>query len=396
MEDVVIIGVGMTKWGKYPDKFVTGLNVETTRAALKDAGIPWSKIQAVASSIAPWAGGEGLLSGNALVSVMGGTGIPVQNLFNACAVGGSTLRTAASSIKTGEFDITMAIGADLSPAGFLPALGGSTNPKDADFLRWLVGGFSNPSFWAMEARRRMENFGTTEEHYAMTKVVTSRHGSKNPRARYQKEFTLEEVLASPMVTDPLRLFEICATSDGGAAVILASRKAAKKLGIAKPIELAAVSMGSWKYGDPTTKVGSLSQQMDESVPNVSDGYIAAKNAFEMAGIGPSDIDLVELPDNCAWHFLHWLELMGFYEPGEADHALMAGDCRIGGKLPVCPSGGFSSFGEAVAAQGLSQVCELVWQLRGEAKDRQVEGAKVAMSQVYGGASNSAAVILKKQ
>jgi len=392
MEDVVIIGVGMSRWGKYPEKLVTELGVEVTVEALKDACLEWKQIQAIAGGIAPWAGAEGLLSGNMLVTALGGTGIPVQNLFNACAVGGSALRSAAAMIQTGEFQITMAVGADISPEGFFSTLG--SNPRDGDFIRFAVAGVSNPAFWAMEARRRMEMFGTTDEVLAMTKVVTSRHGAANPRARYRKEFTVEEVLASPMVTDPLRLLEICATSDGAAAVILSNRATAKKLGISKPVHLAAVSLASFHHGDPAIRVGALSAPADGAGPIVSDGAIAARRAFERAGVGPEDIDLVELPDNSAWHYLHWLELMGFYGPGDADRAIMAGEHQIGGRLPVCPSGGFASFGEAVAAQGLSQVCEMVWQLRGEAGARQVDGARVAMSQVYGGGSNAGAVILK--
>jgi acetyl-CoA acetyltransferase len=392
MEDVVIVGVGMSRWGKYPEKSVTQLAVEVVREALADAGLGWRQIQGIASAIAPWAGSDGMLAGNMLAAAMGGTGVPIQNLFNACAVGGSALRTAAAMIRTGEHEIALAVGADASPEGAFSALGASVQSVDA--IRFMVAGASNPAFWALEARRRMETFGTTDEVLAMTKVVASRHGALNPRARYRKAFTLEDVLASPMVTDPLRLYEICATSDGAAAVILASRNEAKRLGIVKPVELAAVSLASVEHGDQAIKVGALSNPTGGDAPIVSDGAVAARRAFETAGVGPEDVDLLELPDNSAWHFLHWLELMGFYGPGDADRAIMAGELSLGGKLPVCPSGGFASFGEAVAAQGLAQVCELVWQLRGEAGDRQVEGARVGMSQVYGGGSNSGAVIAK--
>ncbi len=391
MDDIVIIGVGMTPWSKYPNRTVADLGVEAALVALKDAGLEWRQIQGMAASVHAWGGMDGLVAGNVIASAMGGTGIPVQNIFNACAVGGSTLRSASSMIHSGECEITMAIGSDISPEGFLPSL--SDDPKETDSLRWRMAGVSNPGFWGLECCKRMQEFGTTEEILAMTKVVTSKYGKLNPLARYKKEYTLEEVLASPMVASPLRLYEICATSDGAAAVILASMKTARKLGISKPIRLAGVSLASMTYGDPTIKVPLLSDPVNDEVPTLSDAVTAANRAYEMAGVGPEDVDFVEVPDNSAWHYLIYLEKMGFFKPGEADRALMEGETQLGGKLPVCPSGGASSFGEAVGAQGLAQACELVDQLRGNCGPRQVENAKVGMAQVYGLQGNSASVIL---
>lgn len=239
----------------------------------------------------------------------------------------------------------------------------------------------------------MEKYGTTERHLAKAKVACSKHGALNPNALYRKEFTEEEVLNSPMVCAPLRLYEICATRDGAAAVVLCSKDKAKEYN-AKPVTVAGIGLGSSLYGDPTLRLGLLSSPTEGTAPLLSESYMSARMAFEQAGIGPEDVDFVEVPDNSSWHYLQYLETMGFCGPGEAEQLLDEGETIIGGKLPVCPSGGASSFGEAIAAQGLLQICDLVEQLRGQAGPRQVEGAKVGMAQTYGQLGNSASAILK--
>ena len=265
-------------------------------------------------------------------------------------------------------------------------------PSD-DTLRWNMG-LPNPVYWALEMRKRMINFGDTEEHLAKVKVTMSKHGKLNPKARYQREFTVEEVLNSAMVTDPLRLYEICATSDGAGAAILCSMEKAKQF-TSKPITIIALGLGSPLYGDPTARIPVVSINPKPGVPVISESWVAAHRAYDEAGVGPEDIDFVELPDNSAWHVLQYIETMDFCEEGEACACLDRGDFAIGGRIPVCPSGGFSSFGEATMAQGFAQLYEMVLQLRGVCGARQVEGAKVGMSEVYGAAGNNAAVILKK-
>jgi acetyl-CoA acetyltransferase len=255
-------------------------------------------------------------------------------------------------------------------------------------------GLPNPIYWALECRKKMIKYGITDKHLAKVKAVISRHGALNPKARYRKIYTEEEVLASPMVTDPLRLLEICATSDGAGAVVMCTLEKAKKY-TNKPIIVAASAIGSPLYGDPTARIPVVSFLPKPGVPLISESAMAAKGAYEQSGMGPKDIDFVEVPDNSAWHYLQYLETMGFCKEGEAHHMLERGETLIGGKFPVCPSGGFSSFGEATMAQGFAQVYEMVLQLRGVCKDRQVEGAKVGMSEVYGAAGNNAAIILKK-
>jgi acetyl-CoA acetyltransferase len=239
----------------------------------------------------------------------------------------------------------------------------------------------------------MHQFGTTETHLAKAKVACSTHGSMNPYARYKRKFTLEEVMNSPMVADPLRLYEICATSDGAAALILCSMDKARKY-TSKLVLIAGVGLGSSLYGDTTCRLGFLSYPAKAEAPHLSESAQSSKMAYEQAGMGPEDMDFVELPDNSSWHYLTYLEVLGFCAPGEADRLLDEGETMIGGKLPVCPSGGLASFGEATTAQGFLQICELFWQLRGEAGERQIKSPKAGIAQTYGLMGNNACAILK--
>jgi len=241
-------------------------------------------------------------------------------------------------------------------------------------------------------RRRMFEYGTTEEDLALIKVKSSKAGALNPNARYRKVYTTADVLNSPMVCDPLRLFEICATSDGAAAVIVASMDRVRQH-TSRPVKIAGISVSSSKFGDPAVRVLTLSSPVTATAPYMSESVIAAQMVYEQAGIGPEDVDIVELPDNSSWHELVYMENMGICKRGEAEQLVRNGDTEIGGRIPICPSGGAASFGEAVAAQGLLQVHENVVQLRGQAGPRQVQGAKVAISQVYGMQGNNSAVLL---
>lgn len=369
--------------------------VEATREALQDAGVEWTDIQAVAACSQLWGGRKGIYAGNYFSEVMGETGIPIININNACATTGATIRDAFMTLAAGACDLILVVGADKSAKGFLPSLPVYHDEPipSVDVLRWNMG-LPNPIYWALECRKRMERYGMTETHLAKIKVLTSKYGSLNPKARYRKEFTLEEVLNSPMVADPLRLYEICATSDGAGAVVLCSVDVARKY-TTKPIIIAASSLGSSLYGDPTARIPSLGITAKPTAPIISESAMAAKAAYEQAGIGPEDIDFVELPDNSSWHYLQYLETLGFCKEGESHHLLDEGATALGGKIPVCVSGGFSSFGEATSAQGFMQINELVCQLRGQAGERQVEGAKAGMAEVYGAAGNNSALILKR-
>jgi acetyl-CoA acetyltransferase len=397
--DVAIIGIGMTPWGRYPDKSMPELAVEAITNALKDSKISWRQVEAMVSGVYLWvnqqAGIHGTLSGTAIANLMGYTGIPIVSVANACATGQSILREAVLAVASGECDIAISVAADKSAMGFFRPQ--STDGKqDLDYLRFVMCGETNPAYWAMECRRRMDEAGTTEEDLARVKAVTSKSSIYNPYTRYKKVFTIEEVLKSPMVCDPLRLLEICATSDGAGAIIVAEYEKAKKI-CSKPVYLNAVTVGTPTFGDPTVRLTYVSSNRKPKVPSLSESRNAVQRVYKMAGKSPEDIDVIELPDNSSWHYFAYLDCILNVNPGEPEKMLRNGITDpLAGKLPVCPSGGLGSSGEAVVAQGLAQVCELVWQLRGEAGERQVKKkVETALAQTYGYAGNNAACIVSK-
>ncbi|MBL0716129.1 MAG: hypothetical protein JJV98_20785 [Desulfosarcina sp.] len=359
--------------------------------ALKDADIEWQKIQAIMAGIFIYGGNAGHLSGQYLESIFGETGIPVVNVYNACATGSAAIRMAYNSIAAGETDTALAFGADVSPKGFLTAKSDNA-VQDRDVIRWKMGGLPNPIYWALECRKRMDKYDTTEEDLASVKVLMSEYGSKNPDARFKKAYSLEEVMNSVYVCDPLRLYEICPVSTGAAAVIVtADKELIRKAD--KPVKINATTMGSAMYGDPTIRISALSCPAVAEAPMLSESYSASRQAYEKSGMGPEDIDVLELPDNSSWHYLVYLETCGFCKEGEADKMLRDGETQIGGKMPVNPSGGFSSHGEALSAQALWQVIECANQLRGRCGERQVANPKVAMAQTYGLMGNSGTTIM---
>jgi len=242
----------------------------------------------------------------------------------------------------------------------------------------------------------MEAFGATELDFAKVKVKNSQHGFNNPNARYKKTFTTEDVLNSPMVSDPLRLLQICATSDGGAAVVLASMDYARKH-TSNPVRIAAVSTVTPRFPQSIIEMPNFSTDSGASValPDTPFKDSIAQGAYAQAGLGPEDLHLAEVYDLSSALELDWYENIGLCNQGDAEKILNDGDTTIGGRIPVNPSGGLGCFGEAVPAQAISQVCEVTWQLRGEAAGRQVEGAKVGLTINQGLFGHGSSVILKR-
>jgi acetyl-CoA acetyltransferase len=243
----------------------------------------------------------------------------------------------------------------------------------------------------------MAMYGATEQDFAQVKVKNALHGLANPNARYRKEVTIEEVLASPVVADPLRLLEICATSDGGAAVILCSMDYAKRHGAANPVTVNAVSTVTPTFPNAVIEMPNFATDSSSSVQPGERTFKASitQAAYEEAGIGPEDLSLAEVYDLSSALELDWYEDIGLCAEGDAEKLLRDGATTIGGRIPVNPSGGLSSFGEAIPAQAIAQVCESVWQLRGEATGRQVEGAKVAVTANQGLFGHGSSVILAR-
>ena len=391
-EPVYILGAGMHPWGKWDDRDFTEYGVVAARSALRDAGLDWRQIQLVAGADTIRNGYPGFVAGATFAQKLGWTGVPVSSSYAACASGSQALQSARAQILAGLCDVALVVGADKAPKGFFAPVGGERK-NDPDWQRFHLIGATNPVYFALLARRRMALYGATGEDFAAVKVKNARHGLNNPNARYRKETTVSDVLASNIVSDPLHLLEICAVSDGAAAIVLGSEAQARQRG-GHLIEVAGCAIASGQFGDPSLRIPNVASAANACTPHTSEVVGAVQRALAMAGVGPQDIDLLEMADNTAWHLLAWPELFGFYEAGQGDWMLAQGELDIDGRCPLNPSGGFLSFGEATTAQGVLQVCELLWQLRGQAQGHQVEGARLAMSAVLGLGANGASVILK--
>ncbi|MBV8304830.1 MAG: lipid-transfer protein, partial [Acidimicrobiia bacterium] len=245
--EVAILGVGLHPWGKWGKNFVE-YGVVAAREALADAGLDWTDIQFVSGADTMRNGYPGYVSAATFAQALGWQGAQVSSAYAACASGATAIDVARNRILAGLCDVALVVGADTTPKGFLAPTGGD-RPDDPDWLRFRLLGATNPTYFAFYARRRMEVFGATDADFAKVKVKNARHGLSNPNARYRKEVSEEEVLASPMVADPLRLLEICATSDGAAAVVLSSMEYARGRGSGRgrggagggPVRVAAVS-----------------------------------------------------------------------------------------------------------------------------------------------------------
>src|SRR5688572_6689135 len=356
----------MHPWGKWGRNFVE-YGVAAAQAALADAGIPWTDVQFVAGGETIRNGYPGYVAGASIAQALGWNGAQVTSSYGAFASGSQAVAMARAQILAGLCDVALVVGADTTPKGFFAPAGSGDRSKDPDWLRFRLLGATNPVYFGLYARRRMEAYGATEKDFAQVKVKNSRHGLGNPNARYRKEVTSEEVLASPIVSDPLRLLHICATSDGGAALVLASMEFARKH-TSKPVKLAAVSTITPQFPNTVIEMPNFSTDSAVSVPAPDTSFrdSIAFSAYAQAGIGPEDVDVAEVYDLSSALELDWYENVGLCKTGDAEKILRDGATTIGGRVPVNPSGGLSCFGEAIPAQAIAQVCELTWQIRGQA------------------------------
>ena len=394
MTEVALLGVGMHPWGKWGRPFVE-YGVSAARAALDDAGVRMSDVQYVIGADTMRNGYPGYVAGATFAQAMGWTGVPIASCYAACASGAQAIDIGRMRILSGMAEVVLVVGADTTPKGFLaPNIG--DRPDDPDWLRFRLFGATNPTYFAFWARRRMDLYGATEADFAKVKVKNARHGLDNPNARYRKAFTEEEVLASPMVSDPLRLLQICATSDGAAAVVLTSLEYAKSKGV-DPVRVAAVSTATPTYPNTVIDLPDIATDAANVVapPELSFRDSIAAAAYAESGLGPDDLDLAEVYDLSSALELDWYENIGLCKPGEAEKLLNDGDTTLGGRVPVNSSGGLACFGEAVPAQAIAQVCEVAWQLRGQAGSRQVEGARVGLTINQGLFGHGSSVILKR-
>jgi acetyl-CoA acetyltransferase len=366
MRDVYIIGVGMTVFGKHPDRTLRDLGGEASMRAIKDAGVKAKEIEAgyCGNALGSVLQGETGVGQNVFWEV-GINSIPIVNVENACATGSTALHEAWISVASGLYDTVIVAGTEkvVMPKGsFLDVGAGELEVKLGEVF---------PGYFALLARKHMASYGTTREQLAKVSVKNHMNGTLNPYAQFQKTFTVQEVLDSPMIADPLTLYSCCPNSDGAAALIVCSRERARKAR-GKPIKLAASVLTTGIYDiqrDFTT------WQMEKQ---------AAEKAYTMASVGPEDIDVVEVHDAFTISEILHYEGLGLCKPGEGGRLIEDGVTELGGRIPVNPSGGLLSRGHPVGASGVAQIVEIVWQLRGEAGRRQVRSPRIGLAQIMGG------------
>lgn len=371
MRDVAIIGIGGTKFGKHTDKSLRDLGVEACLSAIRDAKVKPKDIQlAYAGNLAQWEWGQGLLIGQIVLREIGITKIPITRLENGCATASCAFREAWYKVATGACDIALAFGVEqMTVADSDKMLSIFTGKQFAE--REGDMGFSAPGLFALMAKRHMEEFGTTKEQIAMVAVKNRKFGSMNPDAQLTNPVTLNDVLSARMICDPLTLPQCCPRGDGAAAVVLATKDLARRY-TSNPIHIAASIQVSGTYPD------------DQSYTFLDTDIRGAKAAYEMAGLGPEDIDLAEVHDCFSIAELIHYEDLGFCKKGEGGRFIEEGHCDLGGRVPFSTSGGLLSKGHVIGATGISQIIEIVRQLRGQAGLRQVKDAKTALQHNAGG------------
>ncbi|MBI3031835.1 MAG: thiolase domain-containing protein [Candidatus Rokubacteria bacterium] len=378
MRRVAVIGVGVTKFGKH-ERTCAELFAEAAADAIQDAGVSPRAIQALYYGNV--VGGEGdrqLHMGPLAASVLGIPTIPTTRFETACATSHAAFRHAVMEIAAGVSDVVLVGGAervlnlptDAATEYFAYA-------SDATFEQ--PAGITFPGVFALVARAHMAKYGTTEEQMAHVAVKNHRHGALNPKAQFQKEITLEQVMKSAKVADPLKLYDCCPFTDGGAAVVIVSEEVARRS--RKPVWI----LGSAAASD------SMFLHEKKDLSRVLATERAAQAAYRQAGRGPQDVDVVELHDCFTIAEIVATEGLGFFEPGTGGIAAEKGWTGLGGKLPVNPSGGLKAKGHPIGATGAAQVAEIVTQLRREAGPRQVDGAKVGLVHTLGG--NTATVLV---
>jgi acetyl-CoA acyltransferase len=392
MRDVYVIGVGMTRFGLFFDRNMKSLAAEAVTSALADAGIPKSDIQTafVANSLQGLYNGQESIRGQIVLRNMGIGLIPVFNIENACASSSSALNLAWLDVAAGMHDIALVVGMEKVAL-----------PNKADMLKMFTAGIDVEmlaefkeaaaknmpeedenrgkkektqgtvfmDFYASATRRYMEKFGLTQRQLAMVSSKNHNNSVHNPYAQFQKSMTVEEILAAREVAYPLTVPMCSPLGDGASAVLIADQDTVRKLGIAKPVKIAATVIQSGR---------------DRSLDEPDIAAIASQKAYEIAGLGPEDIDVAEVHDASAFGEIVAIESCGFCPRGEGGSFTEAGYTAIGGRIPINPSGGLESKGHPIAATGTAMIAELVWQLRGEAGKRQVEGARIGLAENGGG------------
>lgn len=359
--DVYVLGGAMTPFGKHLDKSAEVLAQTAVMDALKDADVGRSDIGAAyVGSVY-----QGSLSGQRVLKDLGMTGIPIYNLENACSSGATALSQACLAVAVGQVDTALVVGVEkLSARGSGPLALDTGDPE-------IEQGLTMPALYAMRTRAYLDKHGGRMDQVVQVTVKNRKHASKNQYAQFRTLCTVEEVLASRPIADPITLLQMCPNADGAAAVIVSRKPPKSSARKAVRVLSSVVTSGKFSQGF-----------RDLTVPEIS--IRAARSAYEMAGIGPQDVDLAEVHDAASIAEVIYYEALGFCESGEGLSLLERGETTIGGKIPVNPSGGLLCRGHPLGATGVAQVVEIMWHLTGQAGERQVQGAKIGLAHCTGG------------
>lgn len=395
MTNVYIVGLGMLRFNKYPDKDVRSMSHEVICQTLEDAGIEKEQLQAAFFSNTFWGmfANQHSIRGQVALRSMGIGGIPVTNVENACAGASTALHLAYTGIRAGMYDVALAVGSEkITDPDKMKSLSAYATCMDVEqfdkqlelmekatqmFTVDIPEGQSPPGegrsifmdAYAMGARWHMNKYGSTQRQLAVICAKNHFHGSLNPMAQYQQDMTVEEVLADKPIAYPLTRSMCAPVGDGAAAAIVCSEAFLKKLVNARPVKIRASVHGSGT---------------DRDFDGEDIGERLVKQAYDMAGVGPTDISLAELHDATSYGELHQTEAMGFCPMGGGGPLAETGATKLGGKQPVNTSGGLECRGHPIGASGLAQIYELGVQLRGDAGNRQVEGARLGLAENGGG------------
>jgi acetyl-CoA acetyltransferase len=374
---VEIAGIGIHPFGRFEDRTVTDLGVTAVREALRDAGDPQFQAAFCGTAYA------GVAAGHKVLGALGRTGVPIVDVEAGCASGGAALMLAGGAIRAGQYDCALVFGIEKMPRGII---------RSSFFEPWReeAGLAATPAYFALRAQRLMRESGVTKDQLAEVVVKNRAHWVENPNAMFRSEVTAEQVLASRVVCEPLHLWMLCSPNEGAAAVVL---RAAPAGGTGSRVTLEAAALRSHLPGSVLSEGTPLSGLADDDVEPPT--TLAARAAYEEAGVAPDDVDVVECQDTDAARELLSYEELGLCPKGDAGKWITEGVTRLGGRVPANPSGGLLSKGEPLGASALGQVVELVTQLRGEAGPRQVDGARLALGHTVGRGANASVVIVRR-
>jgi acetyl-CoA acetyltransferase len=379
MQDVAIIGVGLHPFGRFGPKSAIDMGADAIRAALADAGVAWTDVQF------GFGGSFEVDNPDAVTGRLGLTGIPFMDVYNGCATAATALQLTADAIRSGQYDIGVAVGMDKHEPGAF-----TSDPVDYGAPSWYgeIGHFLTTKFFAMKINRYMHDHGISSATLAKVAAKNFRNGSLNPNAFRRKPVPEEQILSSRMLNYPLTQYMFCSPDEGAAAVILCRADLAKQY-TSTPIYLRATTLRTRRFGAFEVHASWAAVEQD-AAPTV----YASRAAYEQAGIGPEDVDVIQLQDTDAGAEVIHLAENGFCADGAQEDLVAVGATEIDGPLPVNTDGGLIANGEPIGASGLRQVHELVLQLRGTAGDRQVAGTpRVGYAQLYGAPGTAGVSIL---